>query len=94
MRIPRLATVSLAALALPAALAASSARAYERPYDPYPWCAVYSGDMGGASNCGFLTLQQCRATVSGVGGFCEPNQFYNPRPSARRSYRRRRHRQR
>ena len=32
----------------------------------------------GASNCGFLTIQQCRATVSGIGGFCEPNQFYNP----------------
>ena len=22
------------------------------PHDPYPWCAVYSGDAGGASNCG------------------------------------------
>ena len=21
------------------------------PHDPYPWCAVYSGDAGGASNC-------------------------------------------
>jgi hypothetical protein len=43
------------------------------PYDPYPWCAVYGGDAGGASNCGFLTIEQCRATVSGIGGFCEPN---------------------
>jgi hypothetical protein len=32
--------------------------------------------MGGASNCGFITLEQCRATVSGIGGFCVPNQFY------------------
>ncbi|MGA7002234.1 MAG: DUF3551 domain-containing protein, partial [Pseudolabrys sp.] len=48
------------------------------PHDPYRWCAVYSGDAGGASNCGFLTIEQCRATVSGIGGFCEPNQFYNP----------------
>ena len=52
--------------------------AYEKPYDPYPWCAVYSGDAGGASNCGFSTIEQCRATVSGIGGSCEPNQFYNP----------------
>ena len=44
--------------------------------DPYRWCAVYSGDAGGASNCGFVTIEQCRATVSGIGGFCEPNQFY------------------
>jgi Protein of unknown function (DUF3551) len=42
--------------------------------DPYKWCAVY-GDDGG-SNCGFLTIEQCWATVSGIGGFCEPNQFY------------------
>ncbi len=44
--------------------------------DPYKWCAVYSGDMGGATNCGFVTIEQCRATVSGIGGFCDPNPFY------------------
>ena len=49
------------------------------PYDPYPWCADYSaGNGGGSTNCGFLTIEQCRATVSGIGGFCVPNQFYNP----------------
>ena len=43
--------------------------------DHYKWCAVYSvGDA--AYNCGFVTIEQCRATVSGIGGFCEPNQFY------------------
>jgi hypothetical protein len=47
----------------------------------YPWCAQYSGgDDGGGRNCGFSTLEQCRATVSGVGGFCEPNLFY-PTPA-------------
>jgi hypothetical protein len=45
------------------------------PYDPYPWCAQY---YEGASNCGFSTIEQCRATVSGNLGFCVPNQFYNP----------------
>jgi hypothetical protein len=80
----RLATFVLAGLVVPAALAPSSAPAYEMPYDPYPWCAVYSGDGGGGTNCGFLTIEQCRATVSGIGGFCAPNQFYNPgRPAAR-----------
>jgi hypothetical protein len=44
--------------------------------DPYRWCAMYTGDAGGASNCGFVTLAQCQATVSGIGGSCEPNQFY------------------
>jgi hypothetical protein len=42
--------------------------------DPYKWCAAY-GTPGG-TNCGFLTIEQCRATLSGNGGFCEPNQFY------------------
>jgi hypothetical protein len=76
----------MAALALgPLLLASSTAAAYDLPYDPYPWCAVYSGDAGGASNCGFLTIEQCRATVSGIGGSCEPNQFYNPRPQQPRA---------
>ena len=42
------------------------------------------GDSGlGQTNCGFLTLEQCRATVSGISGFCVPNQFYNPQRSAK-----------
>jgi hypothetical protein len=43
-----------------------------------------SADSGlGATNCGFLTLEQCRASVSGVGGFCVRNQFYNPKGPAK-----------
>jgi Domain of unknown function (DUF4399) len=34
------------------------------------WCAAYSS---GAQNCGFSTFEQCRATVSGVGGSCRPD---------------------
>ena len=45
-----------------------------------------SGDSGlGASNCGFLTIEQCRATVSGGSSFCVPNQFYNPHGPAKRT---------
>jgi len=70
--------VALAALvALFAASALDPARA-----DPYRWCAMYGGggddDIG--SNCYFMTLEQCQAAVSGVGGFCMPNQFYDGRP--------------
>jgi uncharacterized protein DUF3551 len=64
-------------------------------YDPYRWCAQYGGSDGdGGRNCGFITLEQCRAAISGVGGVCEPNQFYTgpayggPVPQERR----RRHR--
>jgi hypothetical protein len=84
----RITILLFAALAVPTLIPPSSALAYEMPYDPYPWCAVYSGGAGGASNCGFLTIEQCRATVSGIGGFCAPNQFYNPKPAARARKRR------
>ena len=65
-------------------------REYRLPCDNTRWCAQYSGGrFGGGTNCGFFTLEQCRATVSGIGGFCVPNQFYNPCGSAgRRSSRR------
>jgi Protein of unknown function (DUF3551) len=58
--------------------------AHAQAYDPYAWCAVYGGSMSGSSNCGFRTRQQCMATVSGIGGSCEPNQFYNAQQSWKR----------
>jgi len=42
--------------------------------EPYRWCATYGAR--GARNCGFVTLEQCRATVSGIGGSCSENLFY------------------
>ena len=44
----------------------------------YPWCAEY-GTPGG-TNCGFTTLQQCMAALSGNGGFCNQNTQYQPPP--------------
>ena len=47
--------------------------------DPYPWCAVYN--MGDAAiSCYFLTYEQCQASVSGMGGICQRNHFYDGRP--------------
>ena len=46
--------------------------------DPYRWCAIYSAK--GAANCYFVNLDQCRAALSGMGGFCQPNNFYDGRP--------------
>jgi len=46
----------------------------------YPWCAYYSGGMGGGTNCGFTTIQQCMDTISGIGGICQPNTQYVPPP--------------
>jgi hypothetical protein len=52
-----------------------------------PWCAFYNGRFGGATNCGFYTYEQCLATISGVGGSCEPNTMYVPPPARHRRYR-------
>ena len=29
----------------------------------YPWCVIYGGDGGGATNCGFTTHEQCMARI-------------------------------
>ena len=48
--------------------------------DPYRWCAIYGGGNGG-QNCGFVTLAQCRATISGDNrAVCVRNPFYDGRP--------------
>jgi hypothetical protein len=55
----------------------------------YPWCSRYDWST---YNCGFSTLQQCLANISGIGGRCEPNAHYYAARRAqepRRKYRRR-----
>jgi Protein of unknown function (DUF3551) len=58
----------------------------------YPWCADYGEEMGGTSNCGFSTFEQCQAALSGNGGFCNRNTQYVPSSSAPGTEQRRRHR--
>ncbi len=41
------------------------------------WCAQYGRD--GGTNCGFYSYEQCRATVSGTGGYCYRNPFRSRR---------------
>jgi len=77
----------LAAAAALAILAPASGHA-----DPYKWCAQYGtrDDLG--TNCGFVTYEQCRAAISGVGGICVPNPHYTgpeSRPATRKRQRER-----
>lgn len=67
-------------------------------YRLYPWCAYFNG-RGGYTNCYFSTLEQCRLAVSGAGGTCNINTWYEAygpyysfggTAPARRTYRRRR----
>lgn len=45
----------------------------------YAYCARQGG-RNGYENCGYSTLQQCRAAVSGVGGYCGVNPRYAQQP--------------
>jgi hypothetical protein len=46
----------------------------------YPWCARYDWTT---YNCGFVSFRQCLATISGIGGRCEPNPRYVGEPVRR-----------
>jgi Protein of unknown function (DUF3551) len=37
----------------------------------YPWCSNFADGAG--TNCGFPTLEQCKATIAGSGGYCDQN---------------------
>jgi Protein of unknown function (DUF3551) len=46
----------------------------------YPWCANYGPTT---RNCGFVSFEQCRATISGIGGYCAQNPLYQAGPPTR-----------
>ncbi len=71
-------------LLLVAAILVGVASAMSSPAEAqnYPWCAYYGAGEGGGGgeNCGFTTFEQCMATISGMGGFCDRNTQYVPPP--------------
>jgi Protein of unknown function (DUF3551) len=70
--------LSLLTLALFAAAVTLSTPAHAQNY---PWCAIYSGGaVGGGTNCGFVSFEQCMATARGLGSFCYRNTQYVPPP--------------
>ncbi len=53
----------------------------------YPWCANYGSGFGGASNCGFVSFNQCMQTLNGMGGYCARNtQYVGPTEPRSRRY--------
>jgi Protein of unknown function (DUF3551) len=64
MRTIPLVLVAFAALSLPATAARADGG----------WCASFGTGFSG-TNCSFSSFEQCRATLSGIGGFCRPNPY-------------------
>jgi hypothetical protein len=70
--------VVIAALLISAVLLGNDYALAQR-YTNYPVCAVYGGWRGGTESCAFMNFQQCYMSVSGRGGYCTANPFYQPR---------------
>jgi hypothetical protein len=50
----------------------------QSPYS-YPWCAILPGagsGSGGAMSCYYTSWDQCKATMSGIGGLCVASPYY------------------
>jgi hypothetical protein len=50
----------------------------QSPYS-YPWCAMLPGagsGSGGAMSCYYTSWEQCRTTMSGIGGLCVESPYY------------------
>jgi hypothetical protein len=60
---------------LAAILGAAVVSTTEAKAQYFPWCATYSV-KGGGESCSFVSFAQCRANVSGIGGFCYQNPWY------------------
>jgi len=46
----------------------------------YPWCAILPGagsGSGGAMSCYYTSWEQCRTTMSGIGGNCVESPYYH-----------------
>jgi len=82
MRTLPILTIVIAAMSL-----ASNANAQGKYW---PWCARYDG---WTIVCGFASFGQCMATVSGVGGICQPN-VVGPSVAQAHTPRKRKHRHR
>jgi hypothetical protein len=73
--------VSLA-LASAALIGSAELASAQSPYS-YPWCSrQFAGREGSTTSCYFASYQQCRTTVSGIGGYCYQNPSYRGSTSA------------
>ena len=49
-----------------------------------PYCLRDGVAGGGSWDCSYYTMDQCRATASGAGGYCVANPWYEGRRNPRR----------
>jgi hypothetical protein len=50
----------------------------------YPWCAKYFKE-GSPTSCYYTSYQQCKTTLSGIGGYCYESPYYHAAPAPART---------
>jgi hypothetical protein len=60
----------------------------------YPWCALGGTRDNNALSCYYTSWEQCRTTMSGIGGICLESPYYHAQPTqpAHRSFAKPHHR--
>jgi hypothetical protein len=79
MRMPIIGLFVIAAALLAETRAGNAQSAYS-----YPWCAILPGagsGSGGAMACYYTSWEQCRTSMSGIGGNCVESPYYHPQPT-------------
>jgi hypothetical protein len=65
---------------------------HDHRFDGATWCASGLSSDGGGRDCAFFSFEQCRATVSGLGGICYPSPYAaaydGPRHQRKRAHKR------
>jgi hypothetical protein len=86
MRLPNLSFFLIAAALLGEVQSASA----QSPTS-YPWCAKYYESWNFSSlSCYYTSYEQCRTTMSGIGGVCIHSPYFRGRPNGPVPSRRRR----
>jgi len=74
MRMPIIALFAIAAALLDETQISNAQSSYS-----YAWCAILPGagsGSGGAMSCYYTSWEQCRTTMSGIGGLCVASPYY------------------
>jgi hypothetical protein len=76
MRPPIIALFAIAA----ALLSETQISNAQSPYS-YPWCALGGTRGSNALSCYYTSWEQCRTTMSGIGGLCVASPYYHAQPA-------------
>ena len=73
MRMPIIALFAIAAALLGETQISNAQSAYS-----YPWCSLGGTRGSNALSCYYTSWEQCRTTMSGIGGLCVASPYYHP----------------